>query len=129
MAKHGARYLQEKLIPGFHMGICTSRKQFKRECKSIGPRADGLEFIPAGDAACTYTFEDHEGSGTWVLVCIDKDQCSEYSQAQVGAIVAHECLHALNSLIDHVGVCSSQDHFAVYYFQAMVEHCLDQLWE
>lgn len=106
-------------FPRIH--VFTSRKKARKFLK----RKFEHDMAWLGKSAQTdYFRKGGEESQAVITLCVDDDRAS-----QRAAILAHECLHVVESWLEDIGEDSAGEEIKAYAIQCAMLTCLDQLGE
>lgn len=115
--KHGAYWLHSGWFP-FNIGFVADAKDWDKVCKYLG--VTDAPYCPHSGQCSELVNEDGD---LCIIICIK--EWDTRSWAEIAGIVAHECSHALETLMRHIGEANPSSEFAAYTIQSFVQDIIE----
>lgn len=115
--KAGIKYISRTLIEGPYIGLCQSKKDYKKEMRrlKVSKREQG-EWVSTGMNGTLHTFT-HPRHGITCIVCIS--QKKREPRYIIEGLLVHEAVHAWQKIKRDIGEDTPGDEFEAYSIQAI----------
>lgn len=104
--------------------LCTSQKQFNKLTKQLGISSD---YIPTGYGASTLSAIGDKGDWVSIISIEYKELLKTSKRTHVDALLAHECLHVTQFLVECMHANDTNGELEAYTMQTILTWALDQI--
>jgi hypothetical protein len=131
--KENVYWCNRDVTPTPYYALCTSKKNFARECKRLGAKRYGLRWITKGANATTH-FLDKSNGGSGVkdacIICIDPREAVKRPPVEIIGLLVHEGVHVWQEQLRTMREDKPSSEFEAYAVQSIAQnlyHAYDEL--
>ena len=119
-----AQWIERCLIDSpYHIGLCTTRKQFKNEMRRLKvPKLSRPDFVTDGKNGTVHQLQSKKGD----LICIVCVDIKEQHKIEIIGLFIHEAVHVWQSIKEEIGDNEASKDFEAYSIQIIAQRLIDK---